>query len=293
MSSDSNQDPLSNSNISRPPPRYQTKLDDSRPAISSDLNQNPPSNANTSPRHQAKFDDSQLPRRPATTAAEVPVTTTITGTFFAGAHHFGIHGGEFTHTAGNLYKTIRSDHSTRSNFDNSYGHDYSGSGNRANNYHGPYNDQREFRSQRYEASFMDMQFVSRGRERGQGRGRGPHFNPRQNDAYGPNFIHEPSPQQAYPYGQPNIDERPLTAPLMLESREAVRERDYDLHAFDRVYNVYAEPEEISGYPLPNRDAPPVNAASRSMQDDVMMDDADIADGKRREPCDDSPTEALR
>ncbi|KAJ3788314.1 hypothetical protein GGU10DRAFT_117829 [Lentinula aff. detonsa] len=157
MSSDSNQDPLSNSNISRPPPRYQTKLDDSRPAISSDLNQNPPSNANTSPRHQAKFDDSQLPRRPATTAAEVPVTTTITGTFFAGAHHFGIHGGEFTHTAGNLYKTIRSDHSTRSNFDNSYGHDYSGSGNRANNYHGPYNDQREFRSQRYEASFMDMQ----------------------------------------------------------------------------------------------------------------------------------------
>ncbi|KAJ3994684.1 hypothetical protein F5050DRAFT_431757 [Lentinula boryana] len=287
MSSDSNQDPPSNANTSRPPPRYQTKSDDSRAATSSNSNQNPPSNSNTSPQYQTKFDDPQLPRRPATTAAAVPVTTMITGTFFAGAHHFDIQGGEFTHTAGNLYRTIRNDHSTRSNFDNTYGHDYSGSGNRANNYHDAYStslihrvfrvgpltaiidDRRKFRSQRYDASFVDTQFVSRGR--GRGRGRGQHFNPRQNDAHGPNFIHEPIPQQAH--------------------QEAVLERDFDLYAFDRVYNVHAEPEEISAYPFPN--APPVNAAARSMQADVMMDDADIADGRGREPCDDSRTETLR
>ncbi|KAJ3928472.1 MAG: hypothetical protein NXY57DRAFT_514905 [Lentinula lateritia] len=103
--------------------------------------------------YQTKPDNLRRPPRPATTATAA--TTTISGAFFAGAHNFDIYGGEFSHTAGNVYKTIRSDYSTRSNFDNSYGNDFSGSGNLANNHSGAYNDNREYQSQRYDVNFRN------------------------------------------------------------------------------------------------------------------------------------------
>ncbi|KAJ4475608.1 hypothetical protein J3R30DRAFT_3706176 [Lentinula aciculospora] len=230
MSSDSSQDPssLPDSHKSRHFPQYETKPETQQP-----------------------------PPRPA---------TTISGAFFAGASNFEIRGGEFNNTAGNMYKTIRNDYSTRSNFNNSYGHDFSGSGNQTNDYRGAYSalntlliaiiapsyyhldDNREFRSQRYDAKFTDTHFVSGGQ--GRGRFQGP-FSPRQYEQR-PNYIHKPNPQHGYPFQeQTDIGGRPTTAPpSMLEFRQATGEREQGFYTseFDRVYNVHTEPEEISSYP---------------------------------------------
>ncbi|KAJ4482822.1 hypothetical protein C8J55DRAFT_510728 [Lentinula edodes] len=257
--------------------------------MSSDSNQpsiSPPKSNNPYRPYSAGYQtkpDNVRPPRPA-------ATTTISGAFFAGAHNFDIYGGEFSHTAGNVYKTIRSDYSTRSNFDNSYGNDFSGSGNLANNHSGAYNDNREYQSQRYDVNFRNATFVSDSDGRGQGQRP---VSPRQYE-HRSNYIHEPYPQQGYPYQQqPALDERPITAPSMLESNQAVHQREFDLHAFDRVYNVHREPEENLSYdsrrdlrksrttPAESPSPHPAQEESPKVQDDIAMDGGDGTEGEGR------------
>lgn len=125
---------------------------------------------------------------------------------------------------------------------------------------------------------------------GRGRGQRP-VSPRQYE-HKSNYIHEPYPQQAYPYQQqPALDERPITAPSMLESHQAVHQREFDLHAFDRVYNVHREPEENLSYdsrqnlgksrttsaesPSPH----PAQEEGPKVQDDIVMDGGDGIEGE--------------
>ncbi|KAJ3809277.1 hypothetical protein F5876DRAFT_77939 [Lentinula aff. lateritia] len=254
---------------------------DLNPSTSPPKSKNPYSQNSTE--YQTKPDDLRPPPRPATTAT---AATTISGAFFAGAHNFHIHGGEFSHTAGNVHKTIRSDYSTRSNFDNSYGNDFSRSGNLAHNHSGGYNDNRQYQSQRYDVDFKNSTFVSDGRGRGQ-RPVSPHQYEHRS-----NYIHEPYPQQGYPYQQqPALDERPITAPSMLESSQALDQHEFDQHAFDRAYNIHREPEENLSHdsmrnsgkfrttstqsPSPNS----AQEASSRVQDDIVMDGGNDTEGE--------------
>ncbi|KAJ3755902.1 hypothetical protein EV360DRAFT_85460 [Lentinula raphanica] len=250
-------------------------------------NSNIPSPSRT-PRPDPKSDSSQLPPRPHTTAGRSSSpddsTVSIVGTFFAGASQFQIAGGEFNHANGNMYKTIKNDHSTRSNFDNVYGDNLSGSGNRENNFNGDYTDNREFISQQYDSQITNAQFVGG-------------FDSRryyeQRSDYG--MVHEPIPQRARTSRrQVGANGRSPTAPSMLESREHVRERKPNSpNPFDQVYSTYyPEPhstDQVPAYPEPNS-LDKVNHLARSeiQDDDAAMNiaiDPDRGEGgsERRLP----------
>ncbi|KAF5353163.1 hypothetical protein D9757_012660 [Collybiopsis confluens] len=191
-----------------------------------------------------------------------PIASTVVydGAFFSGAHDFKIFGGEYS-TAQTVHKTVTNDSSYRSNFNNQRTEDHRGTArlrtiSRVNLVY----DNRQLRSQKYNASYNDIGQYGSGRGRGRpqygpyvedhddeddeyygarssyswgGRGRsggfgnGPGYRRRRRWDYDDDEYDE-----EYDGDRRNASNEP---PRMLESREAVRQRERA--TFDSTYSA--------------------------------------------------------